>query len=276
MSAVAAAQAVAREHGVACEEAARIAAGSNALVHLAPSPVVARVMTGTAVLHDDPAQWLAREVAVGTFLADRPGLAVPPSDLLPPGPHERNGLWMTMWKHVAHDEQAPPPHARELGRSLRALHEALAGFTGELAPLSGIRDWLGGLLAELKASPQDLDRLRSRLVALTPTVFESPLPTQALHGDVSIGNLLRSDGRLLWNDFEDVCSGPVQWDVAGLVASAEGRGHGPEFTGELLAAYGDVEGLAPFLEAHALYETIWRAYVSGGRPAPSRASSRAP
>jgi hypothetical protein len=138
-SSLAAAQAVAREHGVACDEAVRIAAGSNVLVHLKPAPVVARVMTGTAVLHDDPEQWLAREVAVGAFLAGT-DLVVPPTDILPPGPHERGGLWMTLWEFVPHDEQAPPPAAAELGRSLRALHEALAGFSGDLGPLSEIRD----------------------------------------------------------------------------------------------------------------------------------------
>lgn len=89
---LAAAQAVAREHGVACDEAVRIAAGSNELVHLKPAPVVARVMTGTAVLHDDPEQWLAREVAVGAFLAGRTDSVVPPTDILPPGPHEQDGL----------------------------------------------------------------------------------------------------------------------------------------------------------------------------------------
>lgn len=109
-SALAAAQAVAREHGVACDEAVRIAAGSNVLVHLKPAPVVARVMTGTAVLHDDAAQWLGREVAVGAFLAERTGLVVPPSDILPPGPHERDGLWMTLWKFV-------PPTSRLRRRS---------------------------------------------------------------------------------------------------------------------------------------------------------------
>lgn len=80
---LAAAQAVAREHGVVCDEAALLAAGSNVLVHLKPAPVVARVMTGTAVLHDDPEQWLAREVAVGAFLAGRTDWVVPPSDLSP-------------------------------------------------------------------------------------------------------------------------------------------------------------------------------------------------
>jgi hypothetical protein len=78
-SALAAAQAVARDHGVACEEAVRIAAGSNVLVHLKPAPVVARVMTGTAVLHDDVEQWLARALAVGAFVAERSHLVSRPA-----------------------------------------------------------------------------------------------------------------------------------------------------------------------------------------------------
>ena len=69
--AVAAARAVALAHGVPCEDAVALAGGSNVLVHLRPAPVVARVMTGTALLHDDPERWLAREVAVGTFLGER-------------------------------------------------------------------------------------------------------------------------------------------------------------------------------------------------------------
>jgi hypothetical protein len=82
---------VAREYGVACREAVRLAAGSNVLVHLKPASVVARVMTGTAVLHDDVEQWLAREVAVAAFVAERSDLVVPPTDILPPGPHEQDG-----------------------------------------------------------------------------------------------------------------------------------------------------------------------------------------
>ena len=271
-AALAAAQAVARARGVACDEAVPIAAGSNVLVHLKPAPVVARVMTGTAVLHDDTEQWLAREVAVGVFLAERTDLAVAPSDILPPGPHEQDGLWMTLWKFVPHDPQAPPPEPGELGRSLRELHAALADFPGDLAPLSEIRDWLERLLAELRPSSsltgEDIDWLRFKLDALTPAVFESSLPAQALHGDASIGNLLRTESGLVWNDLEDVCAGPVAWDLCGLVASARARGHGATFIEELLAAYGDpgVEDLETFLDAHALYDVVWQAYEARRRP----------
>jgi hypothetical protein len=275
---LAAAQAVAREHGVACDEAVRIGAGSNVLVHLKPAPVVARVMTGTAVLHDDTERWLAREVAVAAFVAERTDLVVPPSDILPPGPHVQDGLWMTLWKFVPHDAQAPPPEPRELGRSLRGLHAALADFPGDLAPLSEVRDWLERLLAELRPSPpltqRDIDWLRFELDALTPAVFESSLSAQALHGDASMSNLLRTDSGLVWNDLEDVCAGPVAWDISGLVASARARGQSAKFIEELLAAYGEpgVEGLETFFEAHALYEVVWQAFEARRRP---RAMKRA-
>lgn len=273
-----AAQAVAREHGVACDEAVRIAAGSNVLVHLKPAPVVARVMTGTAVLHDDAEQWLAREVAVCAFVAERSDLVVAPTDILPPGPHVQDGLWMTLWKFVPHDARAPPPEPRQLGRSLQRLHAVLADFTGDLAPLSGTRDWLERLLDELPPSPsltrQDIQWLRCELGALTPAVFESSLPAQALHGDASMSNLLHTESGPVWIDLEDVCAGPVAWDLAGLVTSARASGQSAKFLEELLAAYGEpgVEDLEAFLEAHALYEVVWQAFEAQRRP---RAMKRA-
>ena len=79
-------------------------------------------------------------------------------------------------------------------------------------PLSDTRDWLERLLAELRPSPslrrQDIDRLHVKLDALTPAVFESSLPAQALHGDASMSNLLRTESGLVWNDLEDVAPAP--------------------------------------------------------------------
>jgi hypothetical protein len=265
VDALSAARAVAVAHGVACVDAAVIRGGSNVLVHLKPAPVVARVMTRTAVLHADVEGWLAGEVAVGVFLGER-GLAVSPSDVIAPGPHEHEGFWMTFWEFVEHDACRSLPRADELGASLRELHVALADFRGQLGALSDIRDWLGRIAAELRPSPEltarDRDVLGCRLRALTPTVFESSLPAQAIHGDASMSNLLGTCDGLIWNDLEDACVGPVHWDVAGLIVDARTRGASETFVEEFVRAYGGpgLDDLDDFIEAHQLYTTIWRTF----------------
>ena len=181
---------------------------------------------------------------------------------------------MTFWALAEHAADPPLPRADELGASLRELHAALAAFPGELGPLADVRDWLDRLLTGLRPSParsaQDIEALRARLHALTPTVFASPLPAQAIHGDASLGNLLRTGDRLLWNDLEDVCAGPVHWDLAGLVTDARARGCDEAFVTELLRAYGGpaLGELDDFVAAHLVYTTIWRAFSDQGRAWP--------
>jgi hypothetical protein len=269
--ALAAARTVALANSVACEGAVVVAARSNVLVHLKPAPVIARVMSGTAELHDDVEKWLTGEVAVGAFLAKR-GLAVPPSDVLAPGPHQHDGLWMTFWEFVEHDASGPLPPAHELGGSLRELHAALAEFPGKLGQLSDVRDWLDRLLARLRPSPgltaQDRDLLRSRLNEMTPTVFETSLPAQAIHGDASASNLFRTENGLIWNDLEDACIGPVHWDVAGLINEARAVGESETFVAEFLRAYGrlELEELNDFIAADLLFATVWQAFAAQRRP----------
>lgn len=265
LRALRAARAVADAYDLPCDDAVVLAGGSNVLVHLKPTPAVARVMTATALLHDDAESWLAREVTVGAFLAKR-GLAVSPTRLLPPGPHQRDELWMTVWDYVPHDSSGSLPRASELGDSLRRLHAALAEFAGELESLVSIQQWLERLLDELQPAPWlssvDIESLRASLYELTPRVFDSSQPAQALHGDAGIGNLLRTDKGLLWNDLEDVCTGPVAWDVAGLVGSARARGQSDAFVEEILDAYGgpQLSELSDFIAADELYVTIWQSY----------------
>jgi aminoglycoside phosphotransferase (APT) family kinase protein len=267
--ALAAARAVAAEHGVACEGAEVRSAGSNVLVHLRPSPVVARVMTGTVVLHDDPERWLRRDVAVTEFLAPT-GLAVRPSPLIVPGPIERDGLWMTFVEFVDgrghHEQLGPGDDAERFGRALRELHEALAPYEGDLAGFADLGRDIERLRRALRPSAElsaeRIDSLGERLAALRETLFAASLPAQALHGDASIGNLLRTPGGLLWNDFEDTFRGPVQWDVSGYLMSLEWRGADDAFVDRALDAYGDLdrEELAPFTAGHQLYDEIWSAY----------------
>lgn len=263
--ALTAAQGVALAHSVVCDDALVIAGGSNVLVHLKPAPLVARVMTGTAAFHQDVEGWLANEVAIGTFLSGR-GLGVSPSDAIAPGPYQRDGLWMTFWEYVDHDTTGSLPQPHELGSSLRALHAALADFSGELGRLRDVRDWLGDLLAQLrpsaKISKRDIDSLRGQLQALTPTVFESSLPVQPIHADASLSNLFRTHNGLIWNDFEDVCIGPVHWDVAGLAVDVRAAGGDEAFVAGFLRAYGGVQlnELGDFLAADLLYTTVWQAF----------------
>jgi hypothetical protein len=267
------------------DEAFVIHSGSNVLVHLRPAPVVARVMTGTVALHDDPQKWLEREISVLEFLAPS-GLAVAPSRLVVPGPHSRDGLWMIFTEWVSEVEPAPERRsevhvydARELGRMLRQLHDQLRPFDGELAGLRELGEDIERLLSQLRptnAHQRDaIASLGDRLNMLKTTVFESDLPTQALHGDVSLRNLLRTPRRLLWNDFEDTFKGPVHWDLASAVGSLRMHGADAPTVRKMLDAYSRVDEreLAPFLAAQHVYDGIWRLY--DGQRRPGSASSQA-
>jgi hypothetical protein len=265
--ALAAACAVAAEHGLPCELATVINAGSNVLVHLMPSPVVARVMSGTVVLHEDPERWLTREVAVLSFLAPS-GIAVAPSPLIRPGPYRRDRLWMTFCEFVEHRGQADLGDGAEvLGRALRELHDELAAFPGELPGFADLQARIERLLRLLRPSAdlsaERIESLEASLRALGGPVFAAPLPARALHGDTSLFNLLRgTSGRLVWNDFEDTLRGPVHWDVAGFLISLELRGADPAFVARALDAYGGIDQreLAPFAAAHDVYDEIWQHY----------------
>jgi Ser/Thr protein kinase RdoA (MazF antagonist) len=265
-AAIDAARTVARTCGLNFRDAVRIGAASNVMLHMRPAPVVARVMTATAVLHDDPQSWLEREVAVGTHLAERGAPAVPPSTLVPPGPHQHGGLWMTFWRFVAHAPGKALPDPAELGRSLRALHMALADYPGELEPVTRVRAEMEQLIGALRPTPEltqtDIDALSAELAQVSPDVFETRLPAQALHGDVALSNLLRTQDGLVWNDLEDVCFGPVEWDVACLAASALARGKSARYVDTTVAAYGDLstDDLEPFMAVHDLYIRAWQAF----------------
>jgi hypothetical protein len=253
---------VAVDHGLPCGDAQVVYSGSNVLVHLLPSPVVARVMTGTVALHDDPERWLSREVAVESFLAPT-AMAVAPSSMIAPGPHIVEGLWMTFASWVEIEGPTEPRDAVELGSALRRLHEALAEFPGELGGMLDLLADIERLRLQLPAS-NEVDELGERLFALTDSVFDTSLPTRPLHGDASLSNLLRTPLGLLWNDFEDVLRGPLHWDVAGYVMALEDRGADAAFVRRTLDAYGwdSAEDLAPFTTAHEIYGEIWQLYVA--------------
>lgn len=189
---------LARRLGLVFDEPVILGEGMNVLVHLQPAPVVARV---TRVMH------LVRPItglAGGTGLAKHLGArAVAPSDPVDYRPHEEGARYVTLWTY----RSAPGASPSEAGAALRALHEASASYRGPL-PSFGPRpealrvaDLVGGEAADI---------LRDAAARLA-----SPeLPQQPIHGDAHFGNV-RADGT--WQDFDDVCLGPREWDIACMI-----------------------------------------------------------
>jgi hypothetical protein len=258
--AVAAAVAVATEQGLRVAEAIPVGTGSNVIVHLLPHPIVARVMCGTVVLHPDPHAWLTREIDVGAFLAERMTAVVAPTKEIDPGPYVSADLWMSFWEHV--EVRETPLEALEIGRALRALHDALAEYRGPL-PRSAVLyeiDWLLDALSgddgvsELSA---ERDRLAEVIHALEHATDQQPI-----HADAGLSNLLATSSGPRWNDLEDVCIGTIDWDVAGVLSDARAA-HGDAFSAEVLAAYGgdcDPAALQQIDQVHTLYGTLWHRY----------------
>jgi Phosphotransferase enzyme family len=260
-AAIAAALAVASEQGLTVTEPRIVGNGSNRIVWLRPAPIVARVMTGTVVLHRDPRAWLQRELDVGSFLAREGAPIVPPATEVDPGPHLTGGLWLSLWLHV--EVAAAGLSAGEIGRSLRSLHDALARYRGPLPPRAAVLeeiDWLLAALGDRDGAPE-LQEERDRLA---PLLDGADGDGQPLHGDASMSNLLSTTGGPRWNDFEDVCFGPPAWDVVGVVEDARER-KGDAFAAEVLAAYG--RAVDPALarvvqDVQHLYWTLWQRYTT--------------
>lgn len=251
--AVAAAVATARRHGLAADDPVVLHDGVNAVVHLRPAPVVARVATLTPLLREGERSF-AREVTLAGALADAGARVVPPSDLLPPGPHSSGGLMLTFWRYV---EVLPDVATPELaGRTLAELHALLAGLdlTPAGAPLDVPFDDLAAFVergADLGADPAlavEAGRLAERL---RPLVTGDP---QWLHGDMHPGNLLATRDGWIWADLEDACCGPVAWDQACLRSTS--RLDGRVAVDAMRVPLTDEE-LAPFVWLRRLHGAAW-------------------
>ena len=186
-------------------------------VHLAPAPVVAGISTWTATIRPGIADWLARKVAVTDHLEAVGAPVIGNSRELPPGPHVRDGLTMTF------TEWAPPdpdrtPDAADCVAMLPDLHAALATYPGELPLLAPVHGDVPYGLAALERDPdvlstEERDRLLAAHERLAPFAA-APGDTRVLHGDLHPGNLHATGGELRWLDLEDVCRGPVGYDLA--------------------------------------------------------------
>jgi hypothetical protein len=230
--AVAAASSAARDLGLGVDQPRVLYDVFSVIVHLAPEPVVARVPTVLPTLYrDTPEAQVAQqraELAVAGWLADRGCPVVTPSPLVPREPVHRDGHSITFWQFV---DAVPGPDLDLVSRAAETarLHAELRDYDGSGLDLwTPLRTHLPGSLAALErwpdlVAPADLARARrewsvlERVIA-SPTAFEEAfpgVPLQPIHGDAPYYNMIRTADGLLWSDFEMVCLGAVESDLAG-------------------------------------------------------------
>ncbi len=208
--AVAASVACAKALGLPAEDPEVIAEGYSVRVRLRPAAVVTRVVTVGRELRPDPLPWLEREVSVARFLASSGlPLVAPWHD---PGPHLAEGLEVSLWHWAEHDSSTVS--AAAFGTMLGALHHALAPYPGDLPTLVGPLTDIATALTV--SSDPTLHRAAAELVPLALS-----WPRRPLHGDAHTGNVLMTPGGPVWTDFEDVCLGPLEWDLASMTVTEE-------------------------------------------------------
>lgn len=249
-SAVAAAVAVAGTHGLAVADPVVLHDGVNAVVHLRPAPVVARIATLTPLLRPAVGRPFAREVGLAGALAAAGAPVVPPSDLLPAGPHEHDGLTLSFWRHVEvlPDRPTPAVAGAALGELQAALADVLPGWDGP--PLDTPLDDLAVFADRgpgLGAAPDLVARVGELVERLRPGLTG---PVGFLHGDAHPGNLLATPAGWRWTDLEDSCRGPLGWDLACLRTTSRLDGRAAL---DALPVPVDDDTLSPFVHLRRLH-----------------------
>src|SRR6266508_6551671 len=194
---------VARRVGLPFTDTVVLYSGMNVLVHLSPAPVVARVTRLAHLVR--PVTDLAGAIALARSEALR-GRVVAPTTLVDPGPHVEDSRYVTLWTYYAGGPTTPLATPAEAGSSLRLFHESARAYAGRLRSFDPRPEALK--IADL-VDPDIGALLRSVTTAMTA----ADLVQQPIHGDAHEENALAGG---IWQDLDEVCAGPVEWDLASL------------------------------------------------------------
>ena len=213
----------ASRNGFAADGGELIAEGANLLVRLAPEPALVRLSNWVDILRvEGSLPWNQREVVIARHLASAGKTAAQPLV----EPVREDGITKSVWEWLDH-EPHPQPDAHDLGSSLAELHAALESCED---PLVDYRDVmrelipLSGLIEGDEAQREVARLLPARVERILEAVERIDPPLQALHGDAHSGNVVAIAGEIVWIDFEDTCRGPVEFDLACVLAHGRLRG----------------------------------------------------
>jgi aminoglycoside phosphotransferase (APT) family kinase protein len=206
--AVAALRAAGERLGLDPAGAVLIRLGSNAVFRLAAAPVIVRIAR-----HVDGLGAARRQVEIARWLAGNGIPVVTALDV--EQPLVVAGRVVTVWKSVS--SEVAHGTTAELGALLRRLHALpapdIALPAESVESPSDIETRVGSLRY---VGPDDrrmlVDRMTRIVEAYRGLSFE--LPPGPIHGDASVGNLLRGDdGRAVLSDLDAVSVAPREWDL---------------------------------------------------------------
>ena len=204
-------------HGIIPDRCEILQNGSTLVLRLTDT-LVARIVQDLQGPRRGSA-WFERENAVAQHLARHGAPVIPMHPGLPPGPHEHLGYTLNFWQYVTPINAEADPET--IGRTLYQCHELRRLFPDplpKLAILSECLEVLETLEQRALFPPATLGLLRERMnasLAALPNFSYQPL-----HGDAHPGNLMNTTLGLLWTDWEDTFSGPIEWDLASIIWNA--------------------------------------------------------
>jgi thiamine kinase-like enzyme len=193
--------------GIDADEARLLRLGSNAVYRL-KAPIVARVSRPGA--HIDHVR---RTVAVARWLesVDYPAVRVVDVDQ----PVVIDGYVVTFWQALSEDgdQYASTPEIAEI---LAGLHRLIAPEHLRLPPLAPLANAAQRIDASTWLSRDDRSFLTETLLQTRDAYanLEFVLPQGVIHGDASVGNVLRdSHGKPVLIDLDGFAIGPREWDL---------------------------------------------------------------
>jgi len=181
---------------------------ANAVYLLPDANIVARVGDSRPATVEKA----SRGVMITRWLAELGFPAVKPIDIKQP--IVLDTAVVTFWRYYPQDDRGYPP-ASHLGRLLRQLHQAgnppvsLPDYR-PLAHFRNVLDTATGLI------DRDLTFLEDRHRALIAAFDEMAflLPGGLIHGDAAASNTLWDGDRVVLSDWDAVCTGPREQDLA--------------------------------------------------------------
>lgn len=263
---------VAGEQGLSVDSAELLVFASNVLFHLHPQNLVARV-TGEAALIRPVEAGRQREIDVTRFLCAAGAPAVPPAAGIDAGPHHSDGLTVTFWTYVE-DTESQKSWVDALA-TLRDCREVLGAYPDRLPALQGYNEtrvlfdtlWRDGSLGVIDPAAV-VQRLTKIDAVLKERQSAGRVADVPLHGDAHLRNMLvpqHACGQAgLWIDWDDVCTGPVEWDYACLIVSLrddESRAGEDRMLMDAIATEVDTDCLAAMIDARNLQRELWETAI---------------